>query len=427
MRSSTSSTSCRPRRSPRCSSRPAPTAEQASRCLALAEIRTTDTSFVERVRALGVEHDAARRGPGRAGRGRRGLRLAGRDHRRRRVADLRSPAASTTTPAPSSRPACAATRPRLDLLRRPLRRAGQRRPHDVPRRRHLLRRLPRPGPAARRRRPGGRPQGAERRAGRGHRRGVARGAARPWPPRCAPAASPCEVAATRRSSASRSGTPSAAASRSSGSRDDADGTSPATRSRTSGRGEQDDADPDTWTPPAADLRPQVLIKENHSDPHPRRRHPARRARRPDRHPRRLGRAPPRPRRRRLHRPARGQRRRPGRDPRRGGRAPAARRVLPQGHRRGRSRARRATRTPTCPPASIEVIATDVEVLSASAPLPFPIDDHVDVGEEVRLKYRYLDLRRSGPNARDPAAQQGQQGRARRAGPARASSRSRPRR
>ncbi|MFB9315151.1 aspartate--tRNA ligase [Nocardioides plantarum] len=47
---------------------------------------------------------------------------------------------------------------------------------------------------------------------------------------------------------------------------------------------------------------------------------------------------------------------------------------------------------------IEVVATDVEVLSASAPLPFPISDHVDVGEEARLKHRYLDLRRSGPNA-----------------------------
>ena len=51
----------------------------------------------------------------------------------------------------------------------------------------------------------------------------------------------------------------------------------------------------------------------------------------------------------------------------------------------------------------------VEVLSAAAPLPFPIDDHVDVGEEARLKHRYLDLRRTGPNAGAPAAQQGQQG------------------
>ena len=53
--------------------------------------------------------------------------------------------------------------------------------------------------------------------------------------------------------------------------------------------------------------------------------------------------------------------------------------------------------------AIEVVATEVEVLSASAPLPFPIDDAAghkggDVGEEARLKHRYLDLRRSGPNA-----------------------------
>jgi aspartyl-tRNA synthetase len=47
---------------------------------------------------------------------------------------------------------------------------------------------------------------------------------------------------------------------------------------------------------------------------------------------------------------------------------------------------------------IEVVATDVEVLSASAVLPFPIDDHIEVGEEARLKHRYLDLRRSGPAA-----------------------------
>ncbi|NLC98312.1 MAG: aspartate--tRNA ligase [Actinomycetales bacterium] len=45
---------------------------------------------------------------------------------------------------------------------------------------------------------------------------------------------------------------------------------------------------------------------------------------------------------------------------------------------------------------IEIIASDVEILNSADPLPFPIDDHVDVGEEVRLKHRYLDLRRSGP-------------------------------
>ena len=54
--------------------------------------------------------------------------------------------------------------------------------------------------------------------------------------------------------------------------------------------------------------------------------------------------------------------------------------------------------PNLPSGDIEVIADEVEVLSAAAPLPFPIDDHIDVGEEARLKHRYLDLRRSGPNA-----------------------------
>ncbi|WP_232676013.1 aspartate--tRNA ligase [Nocardioides sp. R-C-SC26] len=53
--------------------------------------------------------------------------------------------------------------------------------------------------------------------------------------------------------------------------------------------------------------------------------------------------------------------------------------------------------PNLPTGEIEVITTELEVLSASAPLPFPIDDHVEVGEEARLRHRYLDLRRSGPN------------------------------
>ena len=46
--------------------------------------------------------------------------------------------------------------------------------------------------------------------------------------------------------------------------------------------------------------------------------------------------------------------------------------------------------------SIEVIADDLAVLSTSAPLPFPIDDRVNVSDEVRLRHRYLDLRRSKP-------------------------------
>lgn len=50
---------------------------------------------------------------------------------------------------------------------------------------------------------------------------------------------------------------------------------------------------------------------------------------------------------------------------------------------------------------IEVVAQDLEVLSASAPLPFPIDDAAssaqgEVGDDVRFKHRYLDLRRTAP-------------------------------
>ncbi|MGH8869313.1 MAG: aspartate--tRNA ligase [Actinomycetes bacterium] len=45
---------------------------------------------------------------------------------------------------------------------------------------------------------------------------------------------------------------------------------------------------------------------------------------------------------------------------------------------------------------VEVVAAEVDVLSESAALPFQIDEHVDVGEDVRLRYRYLDLRRPGP-------------------------------
>jgi aspartyl-tRNA synthetase len=47
---------------------------------------------------------------------------------------------------------------------------------------------------------------------------------------------------------------------------------------------------------------------------------------------------------------------------------------------------------------VEVLASDVEVLSEAAPLPFQIDEHVEVGEEARLRYRYLDLRRPAPAA-----------------------------
>jgi aspartyl-tRNA synthetase len=54
------------------------------------------------------------------------------------------------------------------------------------------------------------------------------------------------------------------------------------------------------------------------------------------------------------------------------------------------------RNPALPTGDVEVDASQVEVLSAAAPLPFQLEDALSVDEEVRLKYRYLDLRRQGP-------------------------------
>ncbi|MDR2896228.1 MAG: aspartate--tRNA ligase [Propionibacteriaceae bacterium] len=52
-----------------------------------------------------------------------------------------------------------------------------------------------------------------------------------------------------------------------------------------------------------------------------------------------------------------------------------------------------TVNPAMPTGQIEVVVSNIDVLNPSAPLPFPIDERVSVSEEVRLTYRYLDLRR----------------------------------
>lgn len=54
--------------------------------------------------------------------------------------------------------------------------------------------------------------------------------------------------------------------------------------------------------------------------------------------------------------------------------------------------------PDLPTGEIEVIVSELEVLNPSAPLPFQIDERVTVGEEARLKHRYLDLRRPGASS-----------------------------
>jgi aspartyl-tRNA synthetase len=54
--------------------------------------------------------------------------------------------------------------------------------------------------------------------------------------------------------------------------------------------------------------------------------------------------------------------------------------------------------PAIPTGEVEVIATELTVLNEAAALPFQVDEHAEVGEEARLKYRYLDLRRPAPGA-----------------------------
>ncbi|HXL91901.1 MAG TPA: aspartate--tRNA ligase [Streptosporangiaceae bacterium] len=51
--------------------------------------------------------------------------------------------------------------------------------------------------------------------------------------------------------------------------------------------------------------------------------------------------------------------------------------------------------PELPTGGVEVVADVVEVLSEAEPLPFPVEGDADVNEDIRLKYRYLDIRREG--------------------------------
>jgi len=58
----------------------------------------------------------------------------------------------------------------------------------------------------------------------------------------------------------------------------------------------------------------------------------------------------------------------------------------------------ATVNPNLATGQVEIKASAIDLLSPSQPLPFPIDTHGhDIDEELRLKYRYLDLRRPRMN------------------------------
>ncbi len=62
--------------------------------------------------------------------------------------------------------------------------------------------------------------------------------------------------------------------------------------------------------------------------------------------------------------------------------------------RGRVRRRpEGTENPNLPTGRIEVLASDLTVLNRAETPPFPLESEIPVSEEVRLRYRYLDLRR----------------------------------
>lgn len=56
---------------------------------------------------------------------------------------------------------------------------------------------------------------------------------------------------------------------------------------------------------------------------------------------------------------------------------------------------RTSKNPNMPTGDIELTALELKVLNASEVPPFTIEDNTDGGDDLRMKYRYLDLRRPG--------------------------------
>lgn len=54
---------------------------------------------------------------------------------------------------------------------------------------------------------------------------------------------------------------------------------------------------------------------------------------------------------------------------------------------------RVSKNPNIPTGEIEIDLTSIEILNSSKTPPFTIEDNTDGGDEIRMKYRYLDLRR----------------------------------
>ena len=52
-----------------------------------------------------------------------------------------------------------------------------------------------------------------------------------------------------------------------------------------------------------------------------------------------------------------------------------------------------TENPNLPTGQVEIVCEELELLNRAEALPFQIEDEAELGEEIRLRYRYLDLRR----------------------------------
>ncbi len=57
-------------------------------------------------------------------------------------------------------------------------------------------------------------------------------------------------------------------------------------------------------------------------------------------------------------------------------------------------AERSSKNPKIPTGEIEVIVSSLEILNPSKTPPFTIEDETDGGEDLRMKFRYLDIRRN---------------------------------
>lgn len=55
---------------------------------------------------------------------------------------------------------------------------------------------------------------------------------------------------------------------------------------------------------------------------------------------------------------------------------------------------RESKNPNLPTGEIEILVSELNILNASITPPFTIEDETDGGEDIRMKYRYLDIRRT---------------------------------